>query len=45
MTKTETPAEKAAANAKTRCAIVALIGAPIFAWLLYRTQLKGWNND
>jgi len=28
MTKTETPAERAAANAQTRCAIVALIGAP-----------------
>ena len=25
--------------------LTALIGAPIFAWLLYRTQLKGWNND
>lgn len=25
--------------------LTALLGAPIFAWLLYRTQLKGWSND
>ena len=25
--------------------LTALLGAPIFAWLLYRTQMKGWSND
>ena len=25
--------------------LTALIGAPIFAWLLHRTQMKGWSND
>ena len=25
--------------------LTALIGAPIFAWLLYRTQMRGWSND
>lgn len=25
--------------------LTALIGAPIFGWLLYRTQMKGWSND
>ncbi|EPJ43647.1 MAG: hypothetical protein OFPII_40520 [Osedax symbiont Rs1] len=25
--------------------LTALLGAPIFAWLLYRTQLRGWSND
>lgn len=24
--------------------LTSLIGAPIFAYLIYRTQLKGWNN-
>lgn len=25
--------------------LTALIGAPVFAWLIYRTQAKGWRND
>lgn len=25
--------------------LTALIGAPVFGWLLYRTQMKGWSND
>ncbi len=25
--------------------LTSLIGAPIFGWLLYRTQMKGWSND
>lgn len=25
--------------------LTALLGAPIFGWLLHRTQLKGWSND
>ena len=25
--------------------LTALIGAPIFGWLLYRTQMKGWSRD
>lgn len=25
--------------------LTALIGAPVFGWLLYRTQLKGWGRD
>ena len=25
--------------------LTALLGAPIFGWLLYRTQMKGWSND
>lgn len=25
--------------------LTALLGAPIFAWLLYRTQMRGWSND
>lgn len=24
--------------------LTSLIGAPIFAWLIYRTKLKGWSN-
>lgn len=25
--------------------LTALLGAPIFGWLLYRSQMKGWSND
>lgn len=25
--------------------LTALLGAPIFAWLLWRTKMRGWSND